>query len=136
MPLLEEPKQMSLPATGTIRPNRVHGLPSPTNNEMAKEERGFMSVSSTNDVCLVCWVDNKVVMVASNHLTHEPNKNCKHYSRAMKAQIDVAQPNLICQYNCYMSGVDQLDGYLNNLRPCIGRKKWYWVQMINMIRIL
>ena len=35
-----------------------------------------------------------------------------------------------------MGGVDQLDGYLNYLRPCIGGKKWYWVQMINMIHIL
>ena len=135
LPLLEELKQMSLSATGTIRLNRVPGLPSPTNNEMAKEECGFMSVSSTNDICLVRWVDNKVVMVASNYLTHEPNKNCKRCSRAKKAPIDVAQPNLIRQYNCYMVGVDQLDGYLNNLRPCIAGKKWYWVQMINMIRI-
>ena len=103
---------------------------------MATEKRGFMSVSSTNDICLVRWVDNKVVMVASNNLTHEPNKNCKRYSRAKKARIDVAQPNLIRQYNCYMGGVDQLDGYLNNLRPCIGGKKWYWVQIINMIGIL
>ena len=75
-------------------------------------------------------------MVASNHLTHEPNNNCKRYSRAKKARIDVAQPNLIRQYNCYMGGVDQLDGCLNNLRPCIGGKNWYWVQMINMICIL
>ena len=136
MSLLEELKQMSLPATGTIRLRKVPSLPSPTNNEMSKEERDFMSFCSTNDICLVCWVDNKVVMVASNHLTHEPNKNCKRYSRAKKARIDVAQPNLIRQYNCYMGGVDQHDGYLNNLRPCIGGKKWYWVQMINMIRIL
>ena len=64
-------------------------------------------------------------MVASNHLTHEPKKNCKRYSRAKKAQIDVAQPNLIRQYNCYMSGVDQLDGYLNNLQPRIASKKCY-----------
>ena len=95
-----------------------------------------MSISSTNDICLVRWVNNKVVMVASNHLTHEPSKNWKRYNRAKKAWIDVAQSNLICQYNCYMSGVDQLDGYLNNLQPCIGGKKWYWVQMINMICIL
>ena len=35
-----------------------------------------------------------------------------------------------------MSGVDQLDGYLNNLQPRIGSKKCYWVQMINIIHIL
>ena len=82
LPLLEELKQMSLPATGRIRLSRVPGLPSPTNNQMAKEERGFMSISSTNDIYLVHWVNSKVVMVASNHLTHEPKKNFKRYSRA------------------------------------------------------
>ena len=35
-----------------------------------------------------------------------------------------------------MGGVNQLDGYLNNLRPCIGGKKWYWMQLINLVRLL
>ena len=87
--LLEELKNMSLPATGTIRSNRAPGLPSPSNAEMAKENRGFMSVCSTNDVYLVRWVDNKVVTAASNHLTHEPSQNCKRYSRAKKVRVDV-----------------------------------------------
>ena len=56
---------------------------------MAKENCGFMSVCSTNDVYLVCWVDNKVVTAASNHLTHEPSQNCKRYSRAKKDRVDV-----------------------------------------------
>ena len=35
-----------------------------------------------------------------------------------------------------MGGVDQLDGFINNLRPCIGGKKWYCTQLINLIRLL
>ena len=54
-----------------------------------------MSVCSTNDVSLVHWVDNKVVTVASNHLTHERSQNCKYYSRANNVLVDVTQPNLI-----------------------------------------
>ena len=46
------------------------------------------------------------------------------------------QPYLIKKYNAHMGGVDQLDGYLNNLRPCIGGKKWYWMQLINLVRLL
>ena len=33
----------------------------------------YMPVCSTNDVCPVCWVDNKVATFASNHLTHKPS---------------------------------------------------------------
>ena len=35
-----------------------------------------------------------------------------------------------------MEGVDQLDGFLNNLRPCIEVKKWYWTHLINSCRLL
>ena len=34
-----------------------------------------------------------------------------------------------------MGGMDQLDGFINNVRPCIGGKKWYWEQLINIIRL-
>ena len=68
--LLEDLENMSLVAIGTIRSNKAPGLPSPSNAEMAKKDRGFMSVCYKNDVCLVFWVDNKVVRVASNHLTY------------------------------------------------------------------
>ena len=136
LPLLEELKKKSIPATGTVRINRLPGLPPPGNKEMEKKERGFMSICSTADVCVVRWVDNKVVTVASNYLTHEPNQNCKRYSKAMKARIDVPQPHLVKKYNAHMGGVDLLDGYLNNLRPCIGGKKWYRTQLINFVRIM
>ena len=35
-----------------------------------------------------------------------------------------------------MGGVDLLDSYLNNLRPSIGGKKWYWTQLVNFLRLL
>ena len=92
--LVEELKNMSLPATGNIGSNRAPSLPSPLNAEMAKKNCGFMSVCNTNYVCFVCWVDNKVVAVASNHLGHEPSQNCKCYSRANMVRVDVTQPNL------------------------------------------
>ena len=37
LPLFEKLKNMSLPATGTIKSNRAPGLPSPSNAEMAKK---------------------------------------------------------------------------------------------------
>ena len=103
---------------------------------MEKKERGFMSVCSTEDLCSVRWVDNKVVTVVSNQMTEAPTSKCKRYSKVQKCKIDVPQSHLIGKYNAYMGGVDQLDGYLNNLRSCIGGKKWYWMQFINLVRLL
>ena len=42
--LLEDLKTKSLPATGTIRSNKLPGLLPPSNKQMEKKERGFMSV--------------------------------------------------------------------------------------------
>ena len=60
----------------------------------------------------------------------------KRYDREEKNRVNVDQPNLIRKDNKYMGGVDQLDGFLNNLRPCIGGRKWYWTQLINLCRLL
>ena len=35
-----------------------------------------------------------------------------------------------------MGGVDHLDGFLNNLHFCIGGKKWYLTQLVNLCRLL
>lgn len=68
--LLKELKNISLPATNTIRSNRAPGLLSPSNTGMAKKDSRFMSICSTNDVCLVLWLDKMLVTVGSNHLIH------------------------------------------------------------------
>ena len=35
-----------------------------------------------------------------------------------------------------MGGIDQLDGFVNNMHPLTGGKKWYWMQMINLVQSL
>ena len=77
-------KNKSLPATGTIRSNKIPGLLSPSDAEMAKKDCGFMSVCSENDAFLVCWVDKKVVTIVSNNLTLKPSQICMNYSKAKK----------------------------------------------------
>ena len=88
VPLLEELKNKGIQATGTIHINRLPGLPTPSNKEMEKKERGFISVCSTEDLCSVRWVDNKVVTVISNQLTEAPTSKCKRYSKVQKRKID------------------------------------------------
>ena len=103
---------------------------------MQKKERGTIEVCSTSNVCVVQFVDNMVVILASNHQTHEPLNKCKRYNCTKKARLDVNEPYLICKYKAHMGSMDQLNGFMNNLRPCIGGKKWYWTQIINLIRLL
>ena len=63
------------------------------------------------------------MILASNHQTHEPLNKCKWYNRTKKARLDVNEPYLIRKYNAHVGGVDQLDGFMNNLLPYIGGKK-------------
>ena len=81
VPLLEELKNKGIRVTGTICINRLPGLPPPSNKEMEKKEREFMSVCSNEDPCSVSWVDNKVVTVVSNQLTEASTSKCKQYSK-------------------------------------------------------
>lgn len=55
-------------STGTIRVNRLNNAPLPPTKSMEKKARGTIEVCSTNDICAVCWVDKKVVTLASNNL--------------------------------------------------------------------
>lgn len=56
--------------------------------------------------------------------------------KGQKEKIKVNQPAMIATYNHHMGGVDLLDGYLANMRPCIGGKKWYWMPLVNTVRLL
>ena len=134
--LLLQLREKGFKGTGTVRVNRLQGTSLKDTKQMEKMDRGSMDISSTSFLCAVRWVDNKVVTVLSNYSSHEPLQTCKHYDRKEKNRLNVDQPNLIHKYNKYMGGVDQLSGFLNNLRPCIGGRKWYWTQFINLCRLL
>ena len=108
-----------------------------------KKRKEDLSICSTENLCSVRWIDNKVVTVVSDQLTEAPTSKCKRYSKVQKRKIDVLQPHLIWNYHAYIGRggggvgrVDQLDVYLNNLRPCTRGKKWYWMQLINLVRLL
>ena len=65
-----------------------------------------------------------------------PVRSASRRIKGQKEKVLVHQPAQIGSYNAHMGGVDILDGYLANLRPCIGGKKWYWMPLINIIRLL
>ena len=122
LPLLEDLRTQGIRGTGTVGANRFLGAPLPPPNEMQKKERGTTEVCSASNVCVIQRVDNKAVILASNHQTNEPLNTCKRYNRTKKARLDVNQPYLIRKYNAHMGGAGQLNGFINNLQPCIGGK--------------
>ena len=98
---------------------------------MAKEDRGFMSVCSTNvlfagyiikwsQLLLITWLSSLV----------------KTASATVELKMLSWCNSQILSRNSYMGRNDQLDSYLNNLRPCIGDKNWFWAQLINMVWLL
>lgn len=50
--------------------------------------------------------------------------------------MNVVQPHVIQKCNRYIGGLDQLDGFLINMRPAIDGRKWYQMQMNNYLRFL
>ena len=134
--LLKSLRAQGIKAIGTIQVNRLNNSPLPPTKSMEKKAKDTMEVCSANDIYVVRWVDNKVVTLASNNLTYDPLQNCSWYCRQKKQKVTFPQPSFIRQYNEHMDGVDQLDSYLNNLRPFIGGEKWYWMQLINFTRVM
>ena len=132
--LLEDLREKYLKATGTIRKNRLGACPVTPLTEMKRTERGIIDVCCSRNLCVVQWHDNQIVAMASNNLQSSPTVKCNRYSKAHRSPVSVLQPQMIASYNQFMGGVDLLDEFINNLRPCIGGKKWYWTPMINLFR--
>lgn len=66
--LLRELKSEGIPATGTIRANRLMGCSLEFKEELKKEGRGAMDTRITEDVVLIRWLDNGVVNIASTEV--------------------------------------------------------------------
>ena len=47
------------------------------------------------DVCLVCWIDSKVVTIASTYVGAKPLQKAKRHSSQEKRRIDVDQPKVV-----------------------------------------
>jgi hypothetical protein len=116
-----------LGVTGTLRQNRVIGIPLPTKKEVTRKfSRGQVEATYTQDATVVVWRDNQPVYMASNHESIEPMGSCQRYSQKEKAYIAVPQPKLNQEYNKNMGGVDLVDNSEKNYAITTRVKKWYW----------
>ena len=100
-----------------------------------KEKHGFFDHRSDDYVSIVQWKNNKVVYLGSNFSNIEPTKIVKRYSQREKKKISCVQPFCFYQYNQDMGGVDLMDGLINQYRPTIQAKKWYWSLFVNCIEM-
>ena len=127
MDLLDHMGRRQLGVTGTLRQNRVHGIPLRTKKEAEKKMfRGETQAVYTKDCAVIVWKDNKAVFMASNCDDVEPMGQCERYSRVEKKYVPVPQPAMNLAYNTHMGGVDLLDNSEKNYAITTRVKKWYW----------
>lgn len=65
---------------------------------MAKQKRGAHRFSSSENVIVFQWKDNKVVTVASNFESNQTGTT-KRYFRETKSKISIPQPKMFDWYN-------------------------------------
>jgi hypothetical protein len=115
MDLLDHMGDRRYGVTGTLRQNRIIGIPLPDKKQANREmKRGEMRAVYTQDAVVTVWKDNQPVYMASNCDDVEPTAYCQRYSRKDKAYMPFPQPHMNVQYNKSMGGVDLLDNSSKN----------------------
>ncbi|KAK2720891.1 hypothetical protein QYM36_004694 [Artemia franciscana] len=133
--LLERLSEMGLYGTGTIRSNRLQGARLETDSDMKKRGRGSFCevVASSGDTCLVKWMDNRSVILASNMIGSGAVNKVRRWCKQTKAYLQVDQPQVVSLYNQYMGGVDKMDQMLSYYRTFIRSKKWTMRLIFHMV---
>ena len=90
-PLLDKLSELSIAGTGTVRQNRLHGIPIVDKKELEKKTipRGTTDLLYRDDQVLVAWKDNKAVYMASNKYDGETPSTCRRFSRTDRKNIQV-----------------------------------------------
>ena len=98
-------------------------------------DRGeYQYFTSGDQIELIRWNNNNVVMIRSNAVSVEPVGNVKRQKRG-KGSVNVSQPHAIKVCNKFMGGVDLVDRALSDLGPNFNDKKWYWSLIINALNL-
>ena len=71
------------------------------------------------------WFDNKSVCLASTFYGSHPIDTVEPFARKEKTKINIQRPNMVKEYNLFMSGIDLLDGLISYYRITLRSRKWY-----------
>ena len=100
---------------GTMRKGRAQ---LPLSFETEKLNIGEASYLKRNNVIAVHWKDKRDVLCLSSF--HNPGETV-----ITRHQNDITKPNLICDYNVYMGGVDKCDQFLSYYSVSRKSLKWW-----------
>ncbi|KAH9360430.1 hypothetical protein HPB48_003044 [Haemaphysalis longicornis] len=134
--LLQELKERRFRATGFMRETQLKKCPLPDSKELACQTRGTFDFMRDGDVLALKWNDNKCVSVATNYDVIHPTATATRYSQKERKRVQVPQPRVIQQYSKHMGGIDLLNRFITDYRPCLHGKKWYWPLLSNFLATL
>lgn len=69
-------------------------------------------------------MDNKSVIMLSNHFAAEPLDSCKRWSKKEKKFVEVQRPAVVREYNTNMGGIDLADRMISYCPMRARTKKW------------
>ncbi|KRZ52080.1 PiggyBac transposable element-derived protein 3 [Trichinella nativa] len=95
---VKELTQKGIKTTGTVRNARIRDCPLMKPETIMKKCRGYFEHASDGK-CICVDKMTTAVTIASNYYTHFPVGTVKRFSRAVKKHVDVAEPNILRQYN-------------------------------------
>lgn len=108
--------------SGTIRTNRKH-FPKdiqPVRGE--KTDRGHMKFMHYGVLTAVCWKDRKDIFALSTYVRDSKTTVKRRGEDGSRCDVDC--PEIICDYNQFMGGVDLTDQYI--CYYAVGRKNMKW----------
>ena len=113
---------MDMCGVGTIRENRLQGVPLKKKATLQRETRGTFDCTSDGNNFLAAKRDNKG---ATNYLSLNPVLSTKCWSKVEKKHVDVPMPNPFKKCNANMGGVDLFDQFVSTYPVRICSKKWW-----------
>jgi len=123
IPLIRYLSQIGVCYAGTVRPNRLLGCPVTLTKRHGRgtiEER----VTAEDDVVATQWMDNRLVIMASNFVGRGQTDVVKRWDKTKKEYVEVQRPEVIRLYNKSMGGVDKMDFLIQLYRIFIRSRKW------------
>ena len=117
--LLDELTNKGIGGYGTMRENRLGGVPITIKKVFEKLPRGTCVHMSDGKNLIVRWNDNKAVTTCTNFVPLEPKSEGRRYVKKQGGHIAVEIPGPVHAYNQNMGGVDLFDQCLSNYRSSI-----------------
>ena len=113
--LVQDLEKRNVCTCGTIRADRGRFPDDFKQKKLSRGESLFISIGNVN---VVHWFDKRDVFVMSNIHGSETTLVKR------RGNEEITTPNIICEYNKYMNGMDKCHQYLASY--CIDRQTWKW----------